>query len=286
MTRTALPTAVLAFWAVLAAAGPWLPIEPDGVDLTRVLAGPQAGGWLGFDDLGRPVLDRLAAGARVSFAVAVLSVGLSALLGSVLGTLAAWLGGLWDRLAVRVMDTVLAVPGTLLAIALAGVLGPGVDNVVVALAAAGWVGFARLARAQTLSLRRRDHVLAAVALGAGTGRIVLRHLLPLMTAPLVVEATFALAGAVIAEASLSFLGLGVQPPTASWGSMIRDGTRYMLLAPHLLLAPSVALLLVVLAVNLLGDRLRDRLDVRGRARVTAAGPPARPARQPPAEPPP
>ena len=143
-------------------------------------------------------------------------------------------------------------------------LGPGIDNVVIALSTVGWVGFARLARAQVLSVKTRDHVQAAVALGAGQARIVTRHLLPLVSAPLIVEATFGVAGVVIAEAGLSFLGLGVQPPAASWGSMIRDGARYMLVAPHLVMAPGVALMLVVLSVNLLGDRLRDRLDVRGR----------------------
>ncbi len=132
----------------------------------------------------------------------------------------------------------------------------------IALTAVGWVGYARLARAQVLSLRQREHVQAAEALGCSRRRIMLRHLLPLMAAPLIVEATFGIAAVVIAEAGLSFLGLGVQPPAASWGSMIRDGTRYMLVAPHMVLAPGVAMLAVVLAVNLLGDRLRDRLDIR------------------------
>ena len=126
----------------------------------------------------------------------------------------------------------------------------------------GWVGFARLARAQTLSIKQRDHITAARALGTGSARIALRHLLPLVLAPLIVEGTFAIAGTVIAEASLSFLGLGVQPPAASWGSMIRDGTRYMLVAPHMVLAPGIAIFLVVLSINLLGDRLRDKMDVR------------------------
>jgi peptide/nickel transport system permease protein len=142
-------------------------------------------------------------------------------------------------------------------------MGPGIGNLVLALCLVGWVGYARLARAQVLTLKQRDHVAAARALGTGRIRILLRHLLPLAAAPLIVEATFGVAGMVIAEAGLSFLGLGVQPPDASWGSMIRDGSRYMLVAPHLVLAPGLAIFLVVLAVNLLGDRLRDRLDVRG-----------------------
>jgi peptide/nickel transport system permease protein len=141
-------------------------------------------------------------------------------------------------------------------------MGPGLDNLVIALSVVGWVGFARLARAQTLSLKQRDHVAAAVALGTGQAVILWRHLLPLIAAPLIVEATFGIAGMVIAEAGLSFLGLGIQPPAASWGSMIRDGTGYMLMAPHMVLAPGLAILLVVFSLNLLGDRLRDRLDIR------------------------
>lgn len=256
------PLAVLSLWATAALLAPLLPLQPDIVALERILRPPEAQGWLGFDDLGRPVADRLLTGARTSFLVAVGVVALSALVGSLLGAAAAYAGGLVDLVLVRVVDVFLAFPGILLAIALAGVLGPGIENVVIALSLVGWVGYARLARAQVLSLKHRDHVLAARALGTGRLRIVLRHLLPLAAAPLLVEATFGVAGVVIGEAGLSFLGLGVQPPEASWGSMIRDGTRYMLVAPHLVLAPGLALMLVVLAVNLLGDRLRDRLDVR------------------------
>lgn len=257
-----IPAGVLALWALLAVFGPWLPLTPDQIHLQHILAAPGEGMVLGADDLGRGVWDRLAVGARTSFLVAFWVVILSAGIGALIGTVAGYLGGWWDLITVRVIDIFLAFPGILLAIALAGILGPGIDNVIIALAVVGWVGYARLARAQVLSLKHRDHVQAAIALGAGRARIVLRHLLPLSAAPLIVEATFGIAGTVIAEAGLSFLGLGVQPPEASWGSMIRDGTRYMLVAPHLVLAPGIALMLVVLSVNLLGDRLRDRLDVR------------------------
>ena len=202
-------------------------------------------------------------GARTSFVVALGVVLVSGAIGSLLGALSAYWGGLADLVLVRVIDVFIAFPGILLAIALAGVMGPGIDNLILALCLVGWVGYARLARAQVLALKQRDHVIAARALGTGRTRILLRHLLPLAAAPLIVEATFGVAGMVIAEAGLSFLGLGVQPPAASWGSMIRDGSRYMLVAPHLVLAPGLAIFLVVLAVNLLGDRLRDRLDVRG-----------------------
>jgi peptide/nickel transport system permease protein len=205
-------------------------------------------------------------GARTSFLVAVGVVSTSLVVGTLVGALAGWLGGLWDRLMGRVIDVFLAFPGILLAIALAGILGPGIGNAVVALAAVGWVGFSRLARAQTLSLKHREHLQAAAALGAGLPRLLGVHLLPLLAAPLIVEGTYGVGAAVVAEAGLSFLGLGVQPPAASWGSMIRDGTRYLLVAPHLVVVPGLALMLVVLSVNLLGDRLRDRLDPRHRTR--------------------
>ena len=263
--RVWLPTTLLLAWLAAALLAPVLPLNPNDVQLPQVLAGPGAEAWLGHDELGRPLLDRLIAGARTSLLVAVSVVAISIITGTVIGMVSAWLGGIWDHLMVRILDVFLAFPGILLAIALAGILGPGIENVVFALAAVGWVGFARLARAQTLSYRHREHVLAAVAMGSGTTRILLRHVLPLIAAPLIVEATFGLAGIIVAEAGLSFLGLGVQPPDASWGSVIRAGTRYMLVAPHLVVAPSVALMLVVLSVNMLGDSLRDRLDVKSTA---------------------
>ncbi len=266
-----LPWAVLGAWALLALAGPWLPLEPDRIRLERILAPPGPEAWLGWDDLGRPLWDRLVMGARTSFLVAAGVVALTAVLGTLVGLTAGYLGGWADRALGWVVEVFLAFPGLLLAIALAGLLGPGVGNVVLALSAVGWVGYARIARAQALALRRREHVQAALALGAGTGRVLARHVLPLALAPLVVEATFGVAGAVVAEAGLSFLGLGVQPPEASWGSMIRDGARYMLVAPHAVLVPGLALVAVVLAVNLLGDRLRDRLDVRELPRGGRAG---------------
>ncbi len=260
--RLYFPLALLLLWCLAALAGPLLPLQPERIELTHILAPPGNAELLGYDDLGRSILDRLVMGARTSFLVAITVVFCSALFGTLCGACAAYAGGLVDRLLVRIMDVFLAFPGILLAIALAGVMGPGIENVVFALSVVGWVGYARLVRAQVLSLKQRDHVSAAISLGTGHLQIVLRHLLPLAAAPLIVETTFGVASIVIAEAGLSFLGLGVQPPVASWGSMIRDGARYMLVAPHLVLAPGVAIMLVVLAVNLLGDHLRDRLDVR------------------------
>lgn len=258
----AIPAAVILLWAALALTGPWLPLDPSGVQLERILTPPGPSAWLGYDDLGRGIADRLIMGARTSFLVAFWVVLLSATVGVTLGTVSGWVGGWLDHLVVRVIDIVLAFPGILLAIALAGLLGPGINNVVLALGAVGWVGFARLARAQTLSVKEREHIQAARALGRRTPAILMRHVLPLIAAPLIVEGTFAVAAVVIAEAGLSFLGLGVQPPEASWGSMVRDGTQYLLVAPHMVMAPGLTILAVVLSVNMLGDRLRDRMDVR------------------------
>lgn len=257
-----LPLLLIAVWIAAALLGPWLALQPDQISLPHILVPPGQELWLGADDLGRSLAERVIAGAQTSFIVAVWVVGVSAAVGTLIGAVSGYLGGRWDLVIVRIVDVFLAFPGILLAIALAGILGPGIENVVLALSAVGWVGYARLARAQVLSLKHREHIQAARALGASTWRIVSRHLLPLIMAPLIVEVSFGVAGIVIAEAGLSFLGLGVQPPQASWGSMIRDGARYLLVAPHMVMVPGIALMLVVVSVNLLGDRLRDRLDVR------------------------
>ncbi|OUD12049.1 ABC transporter permease [Thioflexithrix psekupsensis] len=260
--RVVLPSFILLLWAFAAISAPWWPLQATQIELSAILQPPSWQAWLGYDDLGRPLLDRLLIGSRTSLFVALTVMSISAVIGTAIGLISAWFGGWVDGVVVRCIDIFLAFPGLLLAIALAGLLGPGIENVVIALSVVGWVGFARLARAQTLSLKQRDHVLAARALGASSWRILRWHILPLLVSPLLVEVTFGIAGVVIAEAGLSFLGLGVQPPAASWGSMIRDGTGYLLVAPHTVLVPGVSLLLVVLSVNMLGDRLRDYLDVR------------------------
>ena len=256
-----LPGLILGVWLLMALAGNLPTLEPHLVSLPDIFDRPSSTHWLGTDELGRPVLDRLLAGASVSLLVALSTVTLSALVGIAIGLVAGYFGGMVDRVISRVIEVFLAFPGMLLAIAMAAMIGPGIDNVIIALAVMGWVGYARLVRVQVLSLRQRDHVLAATALGRTDLAIMIRHLLPLVMAPVWVEASFGIAGAVVAEAGLSFLGLGIQPPDASWGGMIRDGVRYLLVAPHLVLAPGVALFLVVLAANLFGDGLRDRLDV-------------------------
>ncbi len=252
---------ILLAWLALAAFSPFVSSDPDEIDLAGILVGPSTIALMGHDDLGRSVATRITAGAGVSFAIAFAVVTCACLIGTAVGLYSGWKGGIIDLLIVRVMDVFLAFPGILLAIALAGILGPGIGNVVIALTVVGWVGFARLARAQTLSVKHRDHVSIAVALGTSPPRIVMRHILPLIAAPIIVEITFGLAGVIVAEAGLSFLGLGIQPPTASWGSMIRDGTRYMLMAPHLVIMPGCALMSVVVALSLIGDRLRDHWQI-------------------------
>ena len=258
---TTIAASIVVAWLLVAlSASIWPPVAK--VSLPGILAPPAASASLGRDDLGRPVLARLVAGARVSLLVALVVVVITAVLGTVIGLAAGWSGGTVDTLLVGVTDIFLAFPGILLAIALAGVLGPGIANVVIALSVVGWVGFARLARAQTMSIKHRDHVQMARAFGVRPALIVWRHILPLIAGPLIVEASFAFAAVIVAEAGLSFLGLGVQPPTPSWGSMIRDGSRYLLVAPHLVVVPGLALASLVVAINLLGDQLRDRWQPR------------------------
>jgi peptide/nickel transport system permease protein len=257
-----LPSAVLIFWIAVALMVPLLGLQPDAIHLERILSTPGMDAWLGSDDLGRDILARLLAGAQVSLSVAGIVTAVTMLFGTSLGLVAGYFGGWVDRALMHVTDVFLAFPGILLAIAFAAVLGPGVDNLVLALCLTAWVGYARLTRAQALALRHRQHVLAAQSLGATTFRIMYRHMLPLLAAPLMVESTYKIASLIIAEASLSFLGLGIQPPHASWGSMLRDGVRYLLVAPHYVLAVGVSLMSLVLAVNLLGDKLRDAWDVK------------------------
>jgi len=256
------PFLVLIAWLFMAIFGSFLGLTPDVIQLPKILHGPDMSHWLGTDDLGRPVMDRLIMGAKTSLLVALWVTSISLMIGTFLGAASAYFGGWFDFVMIRIIDVFLAVPGILLAIAFAGIMGPGIENVVIALSIVGWVGYARLSRAQVLALKHRDHVQAAIALGSPPLVIIRRHLIPLISAPLIVEATFGIAAVVLAEAGLSFLGLGVQPPEASWGSMIRDGTAYMLVAPHMVISPGIAMILVVLSVNLLGDRLRDKLDVR------------------------
>jgi peptide/nickel transport system permease protein len=237
-------------------------IDPVAQDLPHRLAGPSWGHPFGEDELGRDVLARLIAGARISLLVGISVVSISAGIGTIVGAIAGYAGGWVDEVTGRLMDVLLAFPGILLAIALVAVLGPSLVNVVIALAAIGWVGYARLVRGQVLRIRELDYVQAARALGAPAIRVLVRHIIPGTLSAVIVQATLGMAGAVIAEASLSFLGLGVQPPTASWGTMLDAGRSHLFDAPHLTIFPGLAIALLVLGFTFTGDALRDRLDPR------------------------
>lgn len=257
-----IPLLVLSVWGLLAFISPELGLSPNDIHLEKILAHADPHAWLGYDDLGRDILARILDGTKVSLMVALTVSVITLSIGTALGLLSGYFGGWIDRRLMQVTDVFLAFPGMLLAIAFAAVLGAGLDHLIMALCMTSWVGYARLTRAQALSLRGRQHVLAAQSMGVGTVRILRVHILPLLAAPLIVEATYSIASLVIAEASLSFLGLGVQAPQASWGGMLRDGVRYMLVAPHYVLAVGFSLMSLVLAVNLLGDRLRDHWDIK------------------------
>ena len=246
--------------------GPALsPFDPASQELALRLATPSLLHPFGLDELGRDILARVLAGARISFLVGFTVVVVSASLGTMLGAVAGYFGGRIDDLVSRVIDILLAFPGLLLAIALVAVLGPSLANVLFALTIIGWVGYARLVRGQVLRAREFEYVHAARALGASTPRILWKHIIPTAIPAVVVQATLGMAGAIIGEASLSFLGLGVQPPTPSWGTMLNGGRAHILDAPHLTLFPGLAIALLVLGLNFLGDGLRDRIDPRSNA---------------------
>ena len=219
---------------------------------------------LGTDKLGRDILSRILYGGRISLLVGIATVSLSLTIGFIVGALSGYCGGWIDLLLMRLVDILLAFPGILLAIAFTAVLGPGLDHVVMALCLIGWTSYARLVRGEILALREREYIYAARALGGAPTRIVWRHLLPNLLPPLLIQATFGLAAAIVAEGSLSFLGLGVEPPTPSWGAMLNDGRQFLLVAPHLTTYPGLAIMLTVLALNLVGDALEERLATRTR----------------------
>lgn len=248
--------------AILAAiAGPALtPYDSASQELARRLEPPSLAHPLGLDELGRDILARLLQGARISLLVGTAVVSVSSAAGMLFGSIAGYFGGAVDNLISRVIDVLMAFPGILLAIALVAVLGPSLVNVVIALSVIGWVGYARLVRGQALRAREFEFVQAARAAGASPARIVLRHILPTAIPAVVVQATLGMAGAIIAEAALSFLGLGVQPPTPSWGTMLDAGRAHLFDAPHLTLFPGLAIATLVLGFNFLGDGLRDRID--------------------------
>ena len=253
---------IAAALVISALAAPWLvPYDPAVQDLANRLRPPSWHHPFGNDELGRDILSRLLLGARVSMRVGRTVVLLSGLTGVLIGGLAGYAGGKLDTfITVIVIDSLMAFPGILLAIALVAFLGPGLDRSIFALTIIGWVGYARLARGQVLKIKTLEFVEAVRALGASTARIFFLHVLPSIIQPVLVQASIGMATAVLAEASLSFLGLGITPPAPSWGAMLNDGRNHLFDAPHLVVFPSVALVLTVLSFNILADAFRDWLD--------------------------
>ena len=258
--------ALVAVFIVFALFAPWIaPQSPSNIDLPLRLQPPSGAHWFGTDELGRDIFSRVIYGARISMLVGSSVVAGSLLLGLILGSIAGYYGGLADKFFnVIVMNAFLSFPGILLAIAFVAFLGPGIFNLILALCIGGWVGYARLVRAQVLAVKEKEFVEAARALGANDWRIVTRHILPNIIQSVIVQAAIGMAGAVLAEATMSFLGLGVPPPTASWGSMLNDGRAHLFDAPHLVLFPALAVMLAVLSFNFIGDALRDYMDPRSR----------------------
>ncbi len=256
---------------IIALLAPWIsPADPAAQNLPARLRAPSASHWMGTDELGRDILSRVFYGARISLFVAVSVVLGCGLTGLTLGMLAGYHGGVFDRIVnLLLINAFLSFPGVLLAIAFAAFFGPGIGKVILALIITGWAGYARLARAQVLKAKELEFVLAARSLGASHFRILLRHLLPNILQPVLIQATIGMAGAILAEATLSFLGLGVLAPLPSWGAMLNDARNHLFDAPHMVVFPALAVLLAVLAFNLLGDAWRDWLDPRTRSQMTA-----------------
>jgi peptide/nickel transport system permease protein len=257
---------LVAVFVLFALFAPWIATQdPAAIDLPSRLQPPSAAHWFGTDELGRDIFSRAIYGSRISMLVGSSVVAGSLLLGLIFGSIAGYYGGYADRFFnVILMNAFLSFPGILLAIAFVAFLGPGIFNLILALCIGGWVGYARLVRAQVLAVREREFVEAARALGASDWRILTRHILPNIIQPVIVQAAIGMAGAVLAEATMSFLGLGVPPPTASWGSMLNDGRSHLFDAPHLVLFPAAAVMLAVLSFNFIGDALRDYMDPRSR----------------------
>jgi peptide/nickel transport system permease protein len=262
----AMGVVLVAIFVICALFAPWIaPQDPARIDLPTRLTGPSSTHWCGTDELGRDILSRLIYGSRISMLVGSCVVAASLALGLIVGSIAGYYGGRIDRFVnIVVMNAFLSFPGILLAIAFVAFRGPGIFNLVLALSLGGWVGYARLVRAQVLAAREREFVEAARSLGASDLRVIVRHILPNIVQPIIVQAAIGMAGAILAEATMSFLGLGVPPPTASWGTMLNDGRAHLFDAPHLVIFPAMAVMLAVLSFNFIGDALRDFLDPRSR----------------------
>jgi len=269
LARVGFAAAILLLICALFA--PWIaPADPAAQNLPARLESPSLAHWMGTDELGRDVLSRVLFGARISLTVAVSVVCGCGLTGLAIGMLAGYAGGWFDRFVnLLLINAFLSFPGILLAIAFAAFLGPGIGKVIVALIITGWAGYARLARAQVLKAKELEFVLAARSLGASHTRILVRHLLPNILQPILIQGTIGMAGAILAESTLSFLGLGVLAPLPSWGAMLNDARGHLFDAPHMVIFPALAVATAVLAFNLLGDAWRDWLDPRTRSQMAA-----------------
>jgi peptide/nickel transport system permease protein len=262
----AIGVVLVVLFVLCAIFAPWLaPQDPAHIDLPNRLDPPSVSQWCGTDELGRDICSRLIYGARISMLVGSCVVLASLSLGLIIGSIAGYYGGRIDRfINVVLMNAFLSFPGILLAIAFVAFRGPGIFNLVIALSLGGWVGYARLVRAQVLAAREKEFVEAARALGASDLRVIVSHILPNIIQPVIVQAAIGMAAAILAEATMSFLGLGVPPPAASWGSMLNDARAHLFDSPHLVLFPAAAVMLAVLSFNFIGDALRDLLDPRSR----------------------
>jgi peptide/nickel transport system permease protein len=262
----AIGVVLVVLFVLCAIFAPWLaPQDPAHIDLPNRLDPPGVSQWCGTDELGRDICSRLIYGARISMLVGSCVVLASLSLGLIIGSVAGYYGGRIDRfINVVLMNAFLSFPGILLAIAFVAFRGPGIFNLVIALSLGGWVGYARLVRAQVLAAREKEFVEAARALGASDLRVIVSHILPNIIQPVIVQAAIGMAAAILAEATMSFLGLGVPPPAASWGSMLNDARAHLFDSPHLVLFPAAAVMLAVLSFNFIGDALRDLLDPRSR----------------------
>jgi peptide/nickel transport system permease protein len=269
LARVGFSAALILLLAALLA--PWIaPADPAAQNLPARLASPTRAHWMGTDELGRDIFSRTLFGARVSLLVASCVVCGCGLIGLTMGTLAGYTGGWFDRfINLLLVNAFLSFPGILLAIAFAAFLGPGIGKVILALIITGWAGYARLARAQVLKVKELEFILAARSLGASHLRIMVSHLLPNILQPVLVQATIGMAGAILAESTLSFLGLGVLAPVPSWGAMLNDARGHLFDAPHMVVFPALAVMTAVLSFNLLGDAWRDWLDPRTRSQMAA-----------------
>ncbi len=269
LARVGFAAAALLLLSALLA--PWIaPADPAAQDLPSRLESPSRAHWMGTDELGRDTMSRTLYGARVSLLVAVSVVLGCGITGLTIGMLAGFAGGWFDGLVnLLLINAFLSFPGILLAIAFAAFFGPGIGKVILALVITGWAGYARLARAQVLKVKELEFIMAARSLGASNARILLRHVLPNMIQPVLIQATIGMAGAILAESTLSFLGLGVLAPVPSWGSMLNDARSHLFDAPHMVIFPALAVMTAVLAFNLLGDAWRDWLDPRTRSQMAA-----------------